>query len=84
MEQGIGHWKGQFHIMHGAIRVKSPAYTTMCRIIEACALVHKVCKDRNTGLPAEDGAVDPVDQDPTTPAGLCGLSQDGAKKPHPS
>ena len=62
VERGIGQWKRRFHVLHGEIRVKSPAY--VCRIIEACALLHNICKDRNIGLPAEDGSIDSVDQDP--------------------
>lgn len=48
----MAQWKRRFPILNEEIKVKSPAY--VCRIIEVCALLHNICKDRNIGLPGED------------------------------
>ena len=52
VERGIGQWKRRFHVLHGEIRVRSPAY--VCRIIEVCAMLHNICKDRHISLPEEE------------------------------
>ncbi|XP_050710099.1 putative nuclease HARBI1 isoform X2 [Eriocheir sinensis] len=68
VERGIGQWKRRFHVLHGEIRVSPPAY--VCRIIQVCAILHNICKDRRLPVPEEgedegDGAV--FHEDPPVP-----------------
>lgn len=48
VERSIGQWKRRFAVLQGIIRVKSPGY--VCRIIELCAMLHNICKDRNLAI----------------------------------
>ncbi|KAK3873579.1 hypothetical protein Pcinc_021422 [Petrolisthes cinctipes] len=50
VERGIGQLKRRFHVLHGEIRVSPPA--KVCMVIEVCAMLHNICKDRNIGIPA--------------------------------
>ena len=62
VERGIGQLKRRFHVLHSEIRVKPPA--KLCRIVEVCAMLHNICKDRNIPPPAvneDDGDNLPAD-----------------------
>ena len=52
VERGIGQLKRRFHVLHGEIRVTPPA--KVCQIIEVCAMLHNICKERNIQMPAEE------------------------------
>lgn len=52
MERGIGQLKRRFHVLHGEIWVIPPA--KVCQIIEVCAMLHNICKDRNIEISAEE------------------------------
>ena len=69
VERGISQRKQRFHILHIKIRVKFP--TCVCRIIEVCAMLHNICKDRNLSFPEyEQQEVDEVDLNRVHPC-LC-------------
>ena len=52
VERGIGQLKRRFHVLPGEIRVTPPA--KVCQIIEVCAMLHNICKERNIQMPAEE------------------------------
>ena len=51
MERGIGQLKRRFYVLGEEIRVTPPM--KVCQIVEVCALLHNICKDRNIPLPEE-------------------------------
>ena len=68
VERGIGQLKRRFRVLHGEIRVTPPA--KVCKIIEVCAMLHNICKERNIQMPAEEDIMleeddpQPVEQQP--------------------
>jgi len=56
VERGIGQLKRRFHVLHGEIRLEPPL--KVCKIIEVCALLHNICKERNIHGPVDDGDYD--------------------------
>lgn len=67
VERGIGQWKRRFHVLHGEIRVTPPE--KVCQVIEVCAMLHNICKQRNLHIPdGEDlNIVEEADQQPLEP-----------------
>lgn len=76
VERGIGQWKRRFHVLHGEIRFTPPA--KVCQVIEVCAMLHNICKEGNTAIPAgedlaaiaEDADQQPLEPQPQPAAGL--------------
>ncbi|KAK4321312.1 hypothetical protein Pmani_007888 [Petrolisthes manimaculis] len=76
VERGIAQLNRRFHVLHGEIRVSPPA--KVCMVIEVCAMLHNICKDRNIGIPAgedhnngeEDDDQQPLEPPPRPREGL--------------
>lgn len=77
MERGIGQMKRRFHVLHGEVRVTPPG--KVCKVIEVCAMLHNICKDRNIEIPAgEDlNIVDDDNQQPLEPQPAAERPRDG-------
>ena len=54
MERGIGQLKRRFFVLHDEIRLTPPL--KVAQIVDVCALLHNICKERNIQLPPEDNA----------------------------
>ena len=52
VEWEIGQLKWRFHVQHGEVRVSPPL--NVCKIIQACGMLHNICKEQNIPLLDED------------------------------
>ncbi|KAK3896277.1 hypothetical protein Pcinc_000021 [Petrolisthes cinctipes] len=68
VERGIGQLKLRFHVLHGEIRVSPSA--KVCMVIEVCAMLHNICKDRKIHIPVgedHDNGEEDDNQQPLEP-----------------
>ena len=56
VERGIGQLKRRFRVLHEEIRLDPPL--KVCKVVEVCAMLHNICKDRNINLPPEEAPQD--------------------------
>ena len=49
VERGIGQLKRRFFVLQSDIRVEPPS--KVCQVIEVCAMLHNICKNRNINIP---------------------------------